>query len=41
MLLWQMVTSISEAFAGEDGNSNVVTKLTLFKFMKANGGLGL
>jgi hypothetical protein len=41
MLLWQMVTSISETFSGEDGNSKVVTTLTLFKVMKANGGLGL
>jgi len=36
-----MVTSISETFSGEDGNSKVVTTLTLFKVIKANGGLGL
>jgi hypothetical protein len=36
-----MVTSVSEEFAGEDGNSKVVQKLTLFKVMKAYGELGL
>jgi hypothetical protein len=36
-----MVISISVEFAGGDGNSKVVTKLTLFKVMKAYGGLGL
>jgi hypothetical protein len=41
VILWQIVTSISEEFAGEDGNSKVVTELTLFKVMKIYGGLGL
>jgi hypothetical protein len=41
MFLWQVVTSISEEFIGEYDNSKIVTKLTLFKVLKANGGLGL
>jgi hypothetical protein len=41
VFLWQMVISISEEFAGGNGNSKVLTKLTLFKITKAYGGLGL
>jgi hypothetical protein len=40
-VLWQIVTNISEEFAGEDGKNKVVTKLTFSKVMKAYGGLDL